>query len=590
MKISRLTSAQFSESYGILCSFFPKLGDRDGLYSTFCQIPPGGMTIAHAHCEAEFFYMVSGCGLISIDDEIEKVYQGDLIRIPSLLKHELKNIGSEDLIFLSVYSEDIETPLLPTSIVITSAPPTPNGPLHLGHISGPYLASDILARYLRLCSLDVCSHSGTDDHQNYIIEKAHSIQIKPENFRRQIRSRIQNGFAAMCIAFDEFIEPKTDTAYQNKILDFVQRAIELRVIEKEFIELPYCTYCNDTLVDARINGNCPFCKAVGHGVCENCGMVVPPHDLQNASCSRCNNPADKKSFSVYTFALSKYLPAIQKELSQLSLCPRLRDLIERVLEMKNFKILLTYPDASGDHGLTLPGSEQLLHVWFEMAAHYEQFALSQAFWVHCFGFDNSFYYLLFIPALLRAMNPKAKLPNAVITNDFLQLDGFKFSTSREHAIWADEFAGNVDHLRLYLSLYRPSTVAEDFSSEKFQQFSFDLEKQLQQLNQRARVVAKQKQDSVLSQKLIVCNRATRDMEFLLSPTNVDLRRASRGLVSFIDLTLQSMTTSSSEKMMLHTLATFMIPFMPQESRRLFNSLEENVSTWVKDWSEIYGVT
>lgn len=589
MKISRLTSAQFSESYGILCSFHPKLGDRDGLYSTFCRIPPGGITTAHAHFESEFFYIISGCGLITINAEIEKVCQGDLIRIPSLLKHELKNIGSEDLIFISVYSEDIETPLLPTSVVITSAPPTPNGPLHLGHISGPYLASDILARYLRLRSLDVCNHSGTDDHQNYVIEKAHSNQIKPEHFRRQIRSKIQNGLEVMRITFDEFIEPKTDNAYQNKVLDFVHRAIELRVIENEFVELPYCTHCNNTLVDARINGNCPFCKEVGHGVCENCGIVAPPHDLKSATCSRCNNPADKKIFSVYTFALSKYLPAIQHELSQLSLCPRLQDLVERVLKMKDFKILLTYPDAS-NHGLTLPGSDQLLHVWFEMAAHYEQFALSQKLWVHCFGFDNSFYYLLFIPALLRAMNPQAKLPNAIITNDFLQLEGLKFSTSREHAIWVNEFAGNVDHLRLYLSLYRPTTVAANFSGEKFQQFSLDLEKQLQQLNQRAQLVANQKRDKVLPQKLIDCNRVTREMEFFLSPTHFDLRRASRELVSFIDLSLQSMTTSSSERMMLHALATLMAPFMPQESKHFFNLLHENLSSWVKDWSEIYAIT
>ncbi|MBX3708662.1 MAG: class I tRNA ligase family protein [Gammaproteobacteria bacterium] len=588
MQISRLKYSQFNESYGIFCSFLPRLSDRDGLYPTFCRILRGGNTIAHTHFEPELFYIVSGCGLMTIDDETEKVYAGDLIRIPSLSSHKLKNIGIEDLIFLSVYSEDTETPLLPTSVIITSAPPTPNGPLHLGHISGPYLASDILARYLRLRSLNVYSHSGTDDHQNYIHEKANSLRIAPENFRKQMRSRIQNGFATMRITFNEFIEPKTDSDYQNKILDFAQRAIELKVIEKEFVELPYCTYCDETLIDSRINGSCPFCKEASHGICENCGIVVPPYDLKNATCSRCNSPADKKTFSVYTFELNKYLPAIQKELSQLSLCPRLQDLIKHARSMNHLKILLTYPDISGQ-GLTLPGSNQILHAWFEMAAHYEQFALNQTFWVHCFGFDNSFYYLLFIPALLRAISPQAKLPNAVITNDFLQLEGLKFSTSRKHAVWADEFSGNIDHLRMYLSFYRPSIFASDFSNEKFQHFSLDLEKQLQHLNQRAQIVAKQKLERVSPQKIIDCNRITRDMEFFLSPTHFDLRRASRQLFSLIDLTLQAKRTGSSERLMLHTLATLMSPFMPKESKNLFDSLEENSPIWVKDWSKIYAI-
>lgn len=588
MQVSRLTHSHFRNAYGILCSIMPKLGDRDGLYPTYCRVPCGGSTNLHSHFESELFYIINGSGLMTIGPEEEKVTTGDLIRIPSSATHQLKNIGTNDLIFLSVYSEDFATCFLPNLIIITSAPPTPNGPLHLGHISGPYLASDIIARYLRLRSLDVWTHTGTDDHQNYIHEKAYSRQMAPENFRNQMRLRIQKGFEALGITFNEFIEPKIDNCYQNKIMVFVLRAIDLKIIQKELIELPYCTLCNEILVDAQINGICPFCEAACQGVCEHCGIAVPPFALKNVICTRCNSLADKKWCSVYTFELTKYLPAIKNELDHLILSPRLRDLVDRVLLMKDFKILLTYPGSS--HGLTLLGSDQILHVWFEMAAHYEQFALSQKFWIHCFGFDNSFFYLLFIPSLLRAMNPMAKLPDAVITNDFLQLEGSKFSTSREHALWADEVNDNVDHLRLYLTLYRPSAFAEDFSMEKYQHFSLNLETQLHQLKSRAKIVAKQNRDKVMLQKLIDCNRATRDMEFFLSPTIADLRHASRNLVTFMDLTLQSKDTGPSERMMLHTLATIMSPFMPQEAEQLFILLEVNSVCWAKDWSELYAIT
>ena len=185
MQMLQLKNTHFNEDYGILCSSFPKQNNRNGIYPAFCKIPCGGKTIAHSHFETELFFIVSGKGWMVINDETKSVQEGDLIHIPAFSQHELTNIGIEELVFMSVYSEDYATPALPESIVVTSAPPTPNGPLHLGHISGPYLAQDIMTRYLRLRLLDVHSHSGTDDHQNYVSEKAHFLSngsgnISPE--------------------------------------------------------------------------------------------------------------------------------------------------------------------------------------------------------------------------------------------------------------------------------------------------------------------------------------------------------------------------------------------------------------------------
>ncbi len=557
------------------------------LYPTFCRILAGEKSDAHSHFESELFFIISGDGLIIINNESQPVHLGDLIRIPSFANHVIHNTGKNDLTFLSIYSEEVVIAPLPHTTLITSAPPTPNGSLHLGHISGPYLASDIMTRYLRLRSLNVLNCSGTDDHQNYVLEKAHSLKIKTEDFRKDMRRRIQKGLETFHIELDQFIEPKVDEIYQNRILDFVQRAIKSGIVELEDYEFPYCTRCKHTLVDSLLNAFCPYCSEPSRGACEQCGIVVPPHHLCHITCSRCNQPAEKKHTSVYTFDLCKYLPLIQNDLAQLALSPNLKNLISRVTCINPLKIILTHPNEL-EYGIRLPRTNQTIHVWFEMAAHYEQFALGQEYWVHCFGFDNSFYYLLFIPSLLRAINQHAKLPNQVVSNEFLLLDELKFSTSSNHAIWADQFSGNIDHLRLFLTLYRPSTQATNFSLEQFQKFSADLKRQLEHLNERAHVVTKQK-THINPQQLIEGNRVTRDMERFLSPTLYDLRRASRHLISFMDYAQQTIGTDSNERLMLHILATLMMPFMPNESKHLFDSLDEYSRTWTNDWSTLYEI-
>ncbi len=565
MNISNFNKTELTSAYGILCGSTPKASDRDALYPTFCRILKNEESTRHSHFEPELFYIMNGTGLMEINGEVAEVTPGDLVRIPSFSQHQLKNIGFTDLEFLSVYSEDFATPLVPLSMTITAAPPTPNGPLHLGHISGPYLASDILARYLRSRSVQVVNHSGTDDHQNYVSEKAHSLHQDVEDFREQMRSRIQKGLHEMQIEFDEFIEPKTDKEYQNKIQKFATKAISSGIIEKELVAFPYCNTCDHFLVDSLIDGNCSACEQPSRGNCENCGIVVPPWDLRNTNCARCGTLSTPKSISVFTFSLSKYLPLIEKDLKNLSLPVNLQNLVERISKIRDLKVLVSHP-SGGDQGLTLPESDQTIHVWFEMAAHYESFALSKTAWTHCFGFDNSFHYLLFIPALLRALNPQAKLPDAVIANEFLLLDGLKFSTSRGHAIWADEFKGSIEHLRLFLSLERPAKLQSNFSLKTFQDFSESLEQKLQQLSHRSKFCEEHSTSAIYSQAIIDCHRFTRDMEFFLAPQNFDLRRAARRLFDFMDLTLQNQ--NQSEKLMLSTLANFMAIFMPTEAKRL----------------------
>lgn len=569
MNVTEWSQAEFERAYGVHCAALPLLQERDGLCPTFCRIPPQGTTAPHAHFEPELFYLIEGQGRMTVGEETRDVRAGMLVRIPPGARHALQCTGSEELVFLSVYSEDFEVPRLPASAVITAAPPTPNGPLHLGHLSGPYLAADVMARYLRMRSVDVLTHTGSDDHQNYVAARARALGEPTESFRKRMRSRILAGLDAFDIEFDELIEPKHDDVYHARVQAFAERAMASGMVRPREVPLPHCDGCEQALVDAWVEGLCPGCSEPGRGGCEACGLVVGPHELLHPRCTTCARPATLRSTQVWTFRLSEHLEALRGELSELGLPPRLRGLVERVAARPDLEVLVSHPDRDNE-GLRLPGSSQALHVWFEMAAHYERFALSPRPWIHCFGFDNAFHYLLFIPALLRAMNgPRARLPYAVLANEFLLLDGEKFSTSRGHAIWADEVEDAAGPLRLQLALQRPAPEPASFSMARFRCFSEELTEQLSALRARAHGGT----EGTLSASVeLDCHRFTRDMERLLSPRGFDLRRASRRLVAFIDHVRNHHGPPREETLLLRTLSTFLALFMPREARALQASL------------------
>ncbi|MBL7545674.1 MAG: class I tRNA ligase family protein [Bdellovibrionaceae bacterium] len=560
MNIAFMNQTSLNEAYGILCRAVSWPYSKASMMPTFCQVPLNGATTTHSHFEPEIFFITKGDGEITIGPESQIVSMGDLIHIPTNTPHTIKNIGNQALEFLSIYSEDFEIPLLPQQVLITAAPPTPNGPLHLGHISGPYLASDIVSRYLRQHSSDVFSHSGTDDHQNYVSEKSHALKINVDAFQKTQRQRIQRGLENLSIHFDEFIEPKSSHHYQHKVLNFVERTLQSGIIEKEVLTLPHCPDCELTLIDSLADGICPVCHSPSRGGCESCGLVVPPHHLLNTHCGRCGQIADRITEEVYTFNVGQHFPLIENELDRLALPPRLRELVSKVKAHPDYKVLVSHP--SNNHlGLKLPGSNQHIHVWFEMAAHYESFAHRDETWIHFFGFDNSFHYLIFIPALLKAMSPKAKLPDVAVVNEFLLLDGLKFSTSRNHAIWADEFSGDADALRLYLCAHRPARQTSNFSTEEFQVFSTLLSKQIRLIQDRFQNVKPHTGKFTSSADQDV-QRFIRDMANAMSPRTLDLRQAARRILLFIDHTIHGFGNAADDKHRIQTLANQLTPFMP----------------------------
>lgn len=588
-KFSNVHRATYKDAYGIKCSSIPADVSRSGAYPTFCRIATGGSTEAHSHFECEIYYIISGAGQISIAEHASGFVAGDVIRVAPFQKHQLFNSGDEEILFLSVYSEDHEVEVLPSSTIITAAPPTPNGPIHLGHLSGPYLAADVMSRYLKLRGTNVQSITGTDDHQNYVAVGAEKRGESTDVFRSHMRGRILSGFERNGIQFDEIYEPRTDANYQKLVARYFERCVSAGVINRETLDLPHCGGCDHTLRDGLLSGKCPHCGDASSGACESCGLVFSAEKIIEPHCNLCGTAATPKPTAVYTFDVAKSLPDTKKRLANLKLPARILKMIETAGKINELKVIVAY-DLNDSHA----GTQEItvgsfnLHVWFEMAAKFHEFATSGKTWINCFGFDNSFYYLLFIPALQTALDSTARLPYAVMINEFLHLEGKKFSTSRNHAIWADEVQGNPDHVRFFLLLRRPDQSTDNFVAQEFKSFSQTLSEQFAKLHALAKnSYNHQRSDAERQSTIVNVNRFIRDLEFLMSPLNPDLRRAAHHVNAFVDLVSRREGHFALEdRVMIEALAVAIKPLMPSEAEELAKSLKlkPEALTWMNDWS------
>jgi|GEM_PF-1670090 len=593
-KPSHFKSAVYRRAYNILCAAITNDKERSALYPSLCQIPPFGETSPHSHFEEEVFIVVRGRGKLRIDENTRQdqiLSEGSLVKIPAGKTHQLFNLSEAPLEFVSVYTEDYTLVAPPVQVLVSAAPPTPNGPLHLGHISGPYLAADSIRRYYKLRGSQVESSSGTDDHQNYVERRAMIQKQRLEEFTSSMRQRIQKGLAVFQIEFSEFLEPRKDIPHQNLVRSFVQSLEDKKIAQRTVLDFPFCEHCELFLSDAYLKGQCPECSNASSGGCEACGQVYPATRIVNPFCGGCGEPASMRKTSVLEFPIGKYFPLIQKDLEGLDLPQRVRNMLNKIKLKKDHRIQLTQPTNSS-FGIELNAGESI-HVWTEMAAAYQKFAHSSATWISCFGFDNAFYYLVFIPSLLRALDIKAKLPDQVVVNEFLLLDQLKFSTSRNHAIWADELDPalvDAEILRFYLLLHRPNFEETNFELKEFMEFQKSFFKTKEQIFKLAletkdpsQMVTSTKSPLIMRQTAQL-NRLTKDFESCFEVSRIDLRKAAKLTLGLVEDLLAEKSQGSLNFSRLLLLKQFFAVLMPAFSLRLSEQLKRPAGEWIQDLS------
>lgn len=371
-------------------------------------------------------------------------------------------------------------------MVIVAPPPTPNGDLHVGHLSGPYFGADVLARYARLRDLDVVTALSVDLNQTYVVTTSERLGVKPDSLAQRSHAEIGETLARATIGFDVVGMP--DAAYTQRVTDWFRRLHGSGVLKRRLREVLYDVKRERFLFESYAAGHCPVCLAATKAnICEACGHPNDAADLigLHPTGGTAADPVERREIVEFVLELEPMRAALLDHLQRV--IPERRPTLARLLDELFSRPLpefpVTFPSAWGipapfgqDEGL-------VLNVWAEMVpGHYHWIDAAcaargrapvvasgqPADYVQYLGFDNSFFYAVAHLALAlaaRAAGIEALLPTAFVTNEFYQLDNFKFSTSQGHLIWGRDLLAEVpaDELRFYLAWSNPEYNQANFT-------------------------------------------------------------------------------------------------------------------------------
>lgn len=497
MYIKKLAPETMLDDYDILCEYVypwkdvvkPPFGMMWGL------VKPGQTSRAHNHFEGETFVIVKGSGSLTCGAETATVSAGDVIYLPPCDSHSLHNDQPEDLLFLTCYwgdekllnqAEEQQKTQAPAFSVITATPPTPNGDLHVGHLSGPYLRADIYKRLLDLKGRANYYVSGIDAHQSYVMPVADRLGKTVAQTALDFGQAMLDTLHANAVYPDRWLNTYTDKAHQTWVADiFSSLYREGKLVEKE-VSAPFHPETGRYLYEVFIAGDCPNCGAGSCGnACEVCGEPNDCSDLQNAVCNQDGQTPVFKTIKKLYFPLSQYEAQLREFFGKVNMNAHMREMCQRMLDKGLPDVCLSHQTEWG-LPVPVPGYEdQRIYVWFEMAPSYiESVRQLQAsagagdeplLWnrpdteiVQFFGFDNGYFHAVLFPALLMAYDPDLRLPDTFVVNEFYRLDGLKFSTSRNHVIWGKELldAFPRDLVRFYLSYSGPDCEQTNFTREE----------------------------------------------------------------------------------------------------------------------------
>jgi methionyl-tRNA synthetase len=377
----------------------------------------------------------------------------------------------------------------PGVTVIVIPQPTVNGPLHVGHLSGPYLAADVAARAARARGERVLTLAGVDVHPNYVLTKAESLGVDVDEMIAGYRRQIMAAFDGARIGWDVFLDPQ-DAGYQRAVAGMLRELVDNGTVPMREFTLHQCSDCGRTLHHSYVVGKCAVCGTGANGTsCEGCGGFTSAQLLVDPSCARCGGSPRELVATVPVLRLEDYRERLVTEWVQAEWPARVRSVLQQYRNAPLPDMPLAYPtnwgiecdgplagmrvDFPTELGLSyLYGPVRALHPEAEsLAERVAAWREIDGVW-HFNGMDNTFYFTVLYPALLAAAGvPTAKALGAVV-NELYLLEGQKFSTSRNHALWADEFLASEDPelVRLYLSWDRPDRYETDFTDRAYRAF------------------------------------------------------------------------------------------------------------------------
>lgn len=380
-----------------------------------------------------------------------------------------------------------------TQYIVTVAPPNPNGDLHVGHLSGPFLGADVLARQLRSTGHSVAHVGYIDEFSSYVPRRARELSARTDTTAHALGTRIELTLAAAGMAPDFCGRPMRDDGHREVIQRYFTRLWEAGAFSVETLPVFCCPQEGHPLYESEVRGRCPYCSAPSDGIyCEECGRALAPGGLVEASCTSCGAVPELTTLERIVFPLEDYRERLRSLYADREMRPRLRAYLDAMLAES---LPLTPISRQTDYGVPVPlgdWSGHVLDTWYSGIFGYiaatgnaatvagigggEDSWLQPDTQVYEFiGFDCSFSHALLWPALAMAAGDLT-LPTQIITNEFYRLDGGKFSTSRGHAIWGADVLRAVppDSLRFYLCLTGPEVESTDFVRQEFEKTTDEL--------------------------------------------------------------------------------------------------------------------
>lgn len=377
-------------------------------------------------------------------------------------------------------------------ITVTSALPYANGPVHIGHLAGVYVPADIYVRYLRLKGRPVLFIGGSDEHGVPVTIRARKEGISVQQVVDRYHTLIKDSFEKFGISFD--IYSRTTSATHHKLAsDFFRKLYDEGKFVEKVSEQFYDEQTQHFLTDRNIRGECPRCHAAdAYGdQCEKCGATLSPEELINPYNAETGNPLVRKATKHWYLPLDQY----QNWLEHWILDGHKEWRPNVYGQCKSWLDSGLHPRAVTrdlDWGIPVPveGAEgKVLYVWFdapigyisntkELCDAHPELGSWETWWkdpdtrlVHFIGKDNIVFHCIVFPAMLKAHGDYI-LPDNVPSNEFLNLEGNKISTSKNYAVWLHEYLqeipGRQDELRYVLTANAPETKDNDFTWADYQ--------------------------------------------------------------------------------------------------------------------------
>ncbi|MBL7810716.1 MAG: methionine--tRNA ligase [Bacteroidetes bacterium] len=370
---------------------------------------------------------------------------------------------------------------------VTAALPYANGPVHIGHVAGVYLPADIYVRYLRNAGKDVLFICGSDEHGVPITIRARKEGITPQEVVDRYHEIIGRSFRDLGISFDIYSRTSSET-HKQTASEFFKDLYNKGVFTEEVTEQYFDADAGQFLADRYITGTCPVCaneNAYGDQ-CEKCGSTLSPMELKNPRSALSGNVPVLKPTKNWFLPLDKLQTSFLNDYIhghtdwKTNVTGQCKSWLNDGLKPRamtrdlDWGVPVPLPDTDG----------KVLYVWFEAPIGYisatrelrpgdwEDWWKGDTRLIHFIGKDNIVFHCIIFPAMLHLRGNGFVVPEQVPANEFLNLEGDKISTSRNWAVWLNEYLeelpGRQDELRYVLGSILPETKDSEFTWKDYQ--------------------------------------------------------------------------------------------------------------------------